>query len=133
MGSAIATGTVSGGGGGTIEIAWNGVDQQPNTNDDSTFSAKISEAEDFVVSGLPLGKFSVTARNKSGRGLVSGASLRVSSSGATYNSGALRMNIRIVDVLPQTGAPGLSLPMGFAAMLIPVGIATTGLVRRRRR
>jgi hypothetical protein len=46
---------------------------------------------------------------------------------------ALRMNIRIVNELPQTGAPGLSLPMGFAAMLLPVGIAATGLVRRRRR
>jgi hypothetical protein len=133
VGSAIATGTVAGGGGGTVEIVWNGIDDQPNTPDDATFTTNIATSEEFAVNGLPLGKFAVSARSRTGRGLVSSASLRITTSGATLNSGALRMNVRIVDVLPQTGAPGLSLPMGFAAMLIPVGIAATGLVRRRRR
>ena len=133
VGTAIATGTVAGGGGGVIEIVWSGIDDQPNTSDDATFTTNISTSEEFAVNGLPLGKFAVSARSRTGRGLVSSASLRVTGSGANYESSILKLNVRIVAALPETGAMGLSLPLGFAAMLIPVGIASTGIVRRRRR
>jgi hypothetical protein len=52
---------------------------------------------------------------------------------ANYESSVLNLNVRIVAALPKTGAMGLSLPLGFAVMLIPVGIAYTGIVRRQRR
>lgn len=133
LGSATATGTVAGGGGGVIEIVWSGIDDQPNTSDDATFTTNISTSEEFAVNGLPLGKFAVSARSRTGRGLVSSASLRITSAGANYESSVLNLNVRIVAALPKTGAMGLSLPLGFAAMLIPVGIASTGIVRRRRR
>jgi hypothetical protein len=100
LGSATATGTVAGGGGGTLEIVWSGIDDQPNTSDDATFTTNISTSEEFAVNGLPLGKFAVSARSRTGRGLVSSASLRVTGSGANYESSILKLNVRIVAALP---------------------------------
>jgi len=133
VGTALATGSVDGGGGGTIDATWAGFDQTLGNADDATFTVTLSGSGGFTLSGLPQGKYSVKATSKTGRTLVSSNALQITKSGAQLSIGGLTMSVKIVAVLPQTGAMGLSLPLGFAVMLIPVGIASTGIVRRRRR
>lgn len=133
VGTGLATGTVDGGVDGTLDATWSGFDQTLGNDDDATFTVTLSGSGGFTLSGLPQGKYSVKATSKTGRTLVSSNALRITKSGAQLSIGGLTMSVKIVAVLPQTGAMGLSLPLGFAAMLIPVGIASRGLVRRRRR
>ena len=133
VGTALATGNVDGGADGTFEATWSGFDQTMGNDDDTTFTVKLSGSGGFTLSGLPQGKYSVRATSKSGQVLVSSNALVITKSGAQLSIKGLTMSVRIVAFLPQTGATGFSLPMGFAAMLIPVGAATSALVRRRRR
>ena len=133
VGTALATGSVDGGGGGSLDATWSGFDQTLGNDDDTTFIVSLSGSGGFTLSGLPQGKYSVKATSKAGRTLVSSNALQITKSGAQLSIGGLTMSVKIVAILPQTGAMGLSLPLGFAAMLIPVGIASTGIVRRRRR
>jgi hypothetical protein len=133
VGTALATGSVDGGGGGSLDATWSGFDQTLGNDDDTTFIVSLSGSGGFTLSGLPQGKYSVKATSKAGRTLVSSNALQITKSGAQLSFGGLTMSVKIVAILPQTGAMGLSLPLGFAAMLIPVGIASTGIVRRRRR
>jgi hypothetical protein len=133
VGTALATGSVDGGGGGSLDATWSGFDQTLGNDDDTTFTVSLSGSGGFTLSGLPQGKYSVKATSKTGGTLVSSNALRITKSGAQLSIGGLTMSVKIVAILPQTGAMGLSLPLGFAALLIPVGIASTGIVRRRRR
>jgi hypothetical protein len=133
VGTALATGSVDGGDGGSLDATWSGFDQTLGNDDDTTFTVSLSGSGGFTLSGLPQGKYSVKATSKTGGTLVSSNALRITKSGAQLSIGGLTMSVKIVAILPQTGAMGLSLPLGFAALLIPVGIASTGIVRRRRR
>jgi hypothetical protein len=133
VGTALATGSVDGGGGGSLDATWSGFDQTLGNDDDTIFTVSLSGSGGFTLSGLPQGKYSVKATSKTGRTLVSSNALQITKSGAQLSIGGLTMSVKIVAILPQTGAMGLSLPLGFAALLIPVGIASTGIVRRRRR
>lgn len=128
-----ATGTVDGGGGGTLDATWTGFDQKNDTDDDVTFTVKLSGNGGFTLQGLPTGKYSVKATSKTGRTLVSSNSLRITSKGATLSINGLTMKVKIVAFLPATGASNMLNVFGFAAMLIPAGIAATTATRRRRR
>lgn len=133
VGEAVGTGTVDGGGGGSVDATWSGVDGSPGTGDEVTFSADIETDEEFTLPGMPTGRYSVSASSRTGRRIVSAASFTVGRTGATLNTGALSLQVKIVAVLPATGANGLALPLGFSLMLLPAGVAATGLARRRRR
>ncbi len=133
VGTALATGNVLGGADGTLEATWAGFDQDLGTDNDATFTVKLSGSGGFTAQGLPQGKYSVKATSKTGRILASSDTLRITKSGAQLSVGGLTMSVTIVSSLPQTGATGLLPPFGFAAMLIPIGVASTALGRRRRR
>lgn len=133
IGEALGTGTVTGGGGGTVDATWNGFDGSGGTDDDVTFTAKIATDGGFTLAGMPTGRFTVSATSSTGRRLVSAQSLRVGPSGATLNIAGMTLNVRIVAILPATGATGLAWPLGVSLMMLPAGLATTALVRRRRR
>ena len=128
-----ATGTVDGGGGGTLDATWMGFDQKDDTDDDVTFTVKLSSNGGFTLQGLPTGKYSVKATSKTGRTLVSSNSLRITNKDATLTLNGLTMKVKIVAFLPATGASNMLTVFGFAAMLIPAGIATTVATRSRRR
>lgn len=132
IGSAQADGTVDGGDGGTLDATWAGFDQKDGTNDDVVFTAKIATDDEFTLTGLPTGKYTVKATSKSGRTLVSSSTLRVTSTGATLTLNGITMKVKIVGFLPQTGVMNMFLPFGFATMLLPAGVAVTVATRRRR-
>ena len=117
---------------GTVSATWSGFDQKTGTVDDTKFTATINPDCSFTLDGVPTGRYDVVAKARSGRVYASSA-IRIARDGGVVSAGRLRMEARIVKVLPTTGSRGQA-PMGvLAAALLAAGAATSGVVSVRRR
>lgn len=116
----------------TLDASWAGFDGILGTSDDAVFGTDLGSDCEFDLSGLPTGSFKVEAKTASGKVFASSA-LRISKNSSVFKSGAIKMTIRIVQVLPETGTQKLQTWMlGSFAMLVG-GSAISVFARRRRR
>ncbi len=107
-----------------VNIDWSGVDKELDTQDDVTYTTKLSTNRSFGIQSIPTGKYRV--RIQSAR-----VNLTVNSAGATYDNGNISIVARAA-VIPATGAslPSTMLPLSLA--LVASGALVMWMTRRRR-
>jgi hypothetical protein len=116
----------------TLDANWAGFDGVLGTSDDASFGTDLGADCEFDLSGLPTGSYKVEAKNSAGRVFASSA-LRLSKNSSEFQSGAISMTIRIVRVLPVTGAQSMKDWLSVAMVLIAGGRGVSMTNRRRRR
>jgi LPXTG-motif cell wall-anchored protein len=133
IGTVAASGCVAGStANSTLGANWAGFDGVLGTSDDALFGTDLGADCEFDLTGLPTGSYKVEAKNSSGKVFASSA-LRLSNKGSVFKSGAISMTIRIVRVLPATGAQSMKDWLAVAMVLMAGGSGVSMTNRRRRR
>ncbi len=117
----------------TLNATWAGFDKVAGSADDALFVTDIGQNCNFNLEGLPTGDYKVVAKRSSGRVFASSAVRLNSASPKAITAGVIKLNVKIVTVLPATGTQMFpTWMMGAFAMLVG-GSAVSVVARRRRR
>ena len=116
----------------TMNADWAGFDGILGTEDDAVFVTDIKTGCNFTLSGIPTGSYTLKAKTSTGRVFASSA-LRISKKSSSFSGGAIKMNIRVVKFLPETGSQTARNLFTASMMFIVAGASTNVLNRRRRR
>ena len=115
----------------TLNADWAGFDGILGTDDDAAFVADIKSSCNFQLSGIPTGSYTLQAKTSTGKVFATSA-LKIDKKSSSFSGGAIKMKIRVLKVLPETGSQ-LARNLVTASMMFVVAGSSANAVSRRRR